>query len=62
VESDDGDHDPLTTENNIELLCSQIFAAGHGDVEDTPGHHIPYVKMSLEPTNSDKKVCKQLGF
>lgn len=60
---DDGDHDPLTAENNIELLCSsQIFAAGHGDVEDTPGHHAPYIKMSLEPTKSGEKVCKKLGF
>lgn len=60
---DDGDHDPLTANNNIELLCSsQIFSAGHGDVEDTPGHHAPYVKMLLEPTKSGEKTCKKLGF
>jgi len=60
---DDGDHDPLTANNNIELLCSsQIFAAGHGDIEDVPGHHAPYVKILLEPTKEGQKVCKKLGF
>jgi hypothetical protein len=60
---DDGDHDPLTDENNLERLCnSEIFAAGHGDEEDVPGHHAPYIKMLLEPTKEGDKVCKKLGF
>lgn len=62
---DDGDHDPLTDENNLERLCnSEIFAAGHGDfIDDTPpGHHAPYIKMLLEPTKEGDKVCKKLGF
>jgi len=60
---DDGDHEPLTDENNLERLCnSEIFAAGHGDELDKPGHHAPYVKMLLEPTKEGDKVCKKLGF
>lgn len=48
---------------DLQLLCdSQIFAAGHGDIEDVPGHHAPYVKMLLEPTSEGLKACKKLGF
>jgi hypothetical protein len=48
---------------DLQLLCDgQIFSAGHGEVEDTPGHHAPYIKMLLEPTKSGEKVCKKLGF
>ena len=48
---------------DLQLLCdSQIFAAGHGDVEDVPGHHAPYIKMLLEPTSEGLKACKKLGF
>jgi len=60
---DDSDHDPLTANNNIELLCSsQIFSAGHGDVIDHDTHHAAYIKMVLEPTKEGDKVCKKLGF
>lgn len=48
---------------NLGNLCEgKIFAAGHGDVEDVPGHHAPYIKMLLEPTKEGNKVCKKLGF
>jgi len=61
---DDGDHDPLTAEDNLERLCnSEIFAAGHGDFIDNTvtGHHAPYVKMLLEPTKQGEKACNKLG-
>jgi hypothetical protein len=49
--------------DNLELLCDgQIFAAAHGDAEDTPGHKAPYLKMQLEPTNYGDTVCHRLGF
>lgn len=49
--------------DNLQLLCDgQIFAAGHGDVEDTPGHHAPYIKMLLEPTKDGQKICDKLGY
>ncbi|MDH3779785.1 MAG: hypothetical protein OES15_02900 [Nitrosopumilus sp.] len=60
---DSGDHDSFTAPDNLEHLCnSEIFAAGHGDDLDRPGHHAPYVKMLLEPTNNGEKICKKLGF
>jgi hypothetical protein len=50
-----------TLTENLELLCDgKIFSAGHGDVEDRPGHKAPYIKMLLEPTKSGEKACKRI--
>ena len=50
-----------TLTENLELLCNgEIFSAGHGDVEDRPGHKAPYIKMLLEPTKNGEKACKKI--
>lgn len=49
--------------NNLQLLCEgKVFVAVHGDIEDNPGHHAPYVKMVLEQTKDGQKICKKLGY
>jgi len=48
---------------NLSLLCDgQIFSAGHGDIEDRPGHKAPYFKMILEPTKDGEEICENLGL
>jgi hypothetical protein len=56
------DNSHKLTELRADLCSSKTFAAVHGDVEDTPGHHAPYLKMVLEPTKDGQKACKKLGF